>query len=328
MRILVLGGTKFVGRHFVEAALAHGHDVTLFHRGKTNPGLFPGLDERIGDRDGDLAALGDDTWDACVDTCGYVPRIVRASAAALAPRVVTYTFVSTLSVFREFTAHNQDENAPLGVIDDPTVEVINAETYGPLKVLCEQAVQDEFPGGALILRPGVIVGPFDPTDRFTYWVRRGAQEGDILAPGRPERLVQFIDARDFADFMLARIEDGTTGTYNTVGPQPPCSMRALLETCQKVGGGGGSLVWASEKFLEEAEVKPWSEMPHYLPGSDDTFDCRRAVALGLRFRSVETTVRDTLAWDRTRSWDAPMAAGVSREREAQILTKWRSEARG
>ena len=185
MNLLILGGTVFLGRHLVEAALARGHAVTLFNRGQHNPDLFPEVERLRGDRDGDLQALEGRRWDAVVDTCGYVPRVVRASAEMLAPNVDHYTFISSISVYADTSKPGIDEQAPVGTLDDPTTEEVTGESYGPLKALCEQAAEAAMPGRVLNIRPGLIVGPHDPTDRFTYWVRRVAEGGEVLAPGNP-----------------------------------------------------------------------------------------------------------------------------------------------
>src|SRR5688572_29497367 len=197
MRLLVLGGTKFLGRAVVEAAVARGHEPTLFHRGLTNPGLFPDLEHLRGDRDGGLAALQGRTWDAVIDPSGYVPRIVRASAELLADAVEHYTFISSISVYPSFPTPGMDESSPVGTLEDPTVEDVPAH-YGPLKALCEQAAEAAMPGRVFHVRAGLIVGPNDPSDRFTYWPVRVAKGGDVLAPGSPERPVQIIDVRDLA----------------------------------------------------------------------------------------------------------------------------------
>jgi 2'-hydroxyisoflavone reductase len=196
VKLLILGGTRFLGRHLVDAALERNHQVTLFNRGKSNPDWYPEIETIIGDRDSDLEQLTERSWEAVLDTCGYIPRIVRASAQALSAAVTHYTFISSISVYADETIPNMDETALVGSIEDETVEEITGETYGPLKVLCEQEVQSAFPEGALIIRPGLIVGPHDPSDRFTYWPVRLARGGDVLAPGDPRMPVQIIDARD------------------------------------------------------------------------------------------------------------------------------------
>ncbi len=321
MRILFIGGTLYLGRHLVEQAVARGHEVTIFHRGQTNRGLFPGIDERIGDRDGGLDALKDDFWDACVDTCGYFPRLVRASASFLAGSVIHYTFVSSVSVYKDFTKPNQDESSPVGTLDDPKVEEITNDTYGPLKALCEQAAEDELPGGVLNVRAGLIVGPFDTSDRFTYWPTRVERGGTILAPGSPDRLVQVIDVRDLSRWILERIEVATTGTFNVTGLAQPLSMKAFLESCIQTIGSKAELRWVGDDLLKEAGVRAYTEMPLWIPDMDDSFDCRRAIELGLTFRPIADTIRDTLAWAKTRPADHKWRNGLSPEREAELLAK-------
>ena len=249
MDLLILGGTRFLGRHLVEAALGEGHRVTLFNRGLSGPDLFPGVEAISGDREGDLSSLMGRRWDAAIDTCGYVPRVVRASAGLLANSVDHYTFVSSISVYSEGIEPGADEAAPLQELADPAVEEVTGETYGALKALCERAAEEEMPGRVLNVRPGLISGPHDPTDRFTYWPRRISAGGEVLAPDRPERQVQFIDVRDLAAWMVEMSAEGKTGTYNATGPDYVLQMGKLLEECEAVGGDA-KIVWVSEEFLE------------------------------------------------------------------------------
>src|SRR5262245_15355911 len=237
MQILVLGGTQFLGRHVVEAALARGHDVTLFNRGRTRPELFPPLEKLRGDRDGDLAALAGRSFDAVVDTSGYVPRIVRETIDALGD-VGHYTFVSTMSVYPE-DGRAPGENTPVAQLEEETEE-ISLASYGPLKALCEEAVRDRATA-AFIPRPGLIVGPWDPTGRFTYWPERVAAGGTVLAPAPPDQPVQVVDVRDLADWIVDAAEQGLTGTYNAISPS--FSLAALLETCRRVAESNAEFVW-------------------------------------------------------------------------------------
>ncbi len=330
MDILVLGGTKFVGRHIVRTALDRKHQVTLFNRGQTNPDLFPEIEKLVGDRDGDLAPLRGRTWDAVIDTCGYVPRIVRNSARVLSNQTDFYVFISTISVFASFEKEGLSEDDPVGLLDDKTMEEITSDTYGPLKALCEAAVQDEIPGKSLIIRPGLIVGPHDPTDRFTYWVRRCAQGGDILAPAPPDQNVQFIDARDLASWTLDQIEAGHTGAFNAIGPENPLSLSKLLQTCCDFSEEGARLIWVDETILLDAGIDPWSQLPMWLPGPENvglmSVDCTRAINAGLRFRPLGTTIRDTLNWDRARDPSVPTKAGLEPPREAELLELHRKQA--
>lgn len=319
MDLLVLGGTRFVGRHLVEAALSRGHRVTLFHRGQRGPGLFPEAEHLIGDRAGDLAPLAGRRWDAVVDTSGYVPAQVRASAERLAGAVGLYAFVSTISVYADPTFRPLDEDAPLHPPDPEGTEV-TGPAYGPMKVACEEAVRAAFPGRALVVRPGLVVGPHDYTYRFPYWVHRLAEGGDVLAPGHPERPVQVIDARDLGAWTLSMVERGAGGVFNATGPALP--MRALLEAVREGAGSDARLVWVPDDVLLAHGVQPWTEMPlwetHPAAALMET-DSRRARAAGLACRPVAETARDTLAADRARTSPEERAGGMAREKEAEIL---------
>ncbi|HLO18258.1 MAG TPA: NAD-dependent epimerase/dehydratase family protein, partial [Anaerolineales bacterium] len=235
MRILIIGGTRFLGRHLVESARARSHEVTLFNRGKSNPNLFPQVETIIGDRERDLDKLKGRIWEAVIDTSGYFPRLVRLSAESLAASVSRYVFISSLSVYESFKKIGMDESDPVGKIENETTEEITGETYGPLKALCEQAVQDIFGlERTLIARPGLIVGPHDPTDRFTYWPVRVARGGDVLAPEKPEAPIQIIDVRDLSDFIIRLIEESAFGTYNATGPDYALTLGRLLEVSKQV----------------------------------------------------------------------------------------------
>jgi 2'-hydroxyisoflavone reductase len=327
MRILVIGGTSFVGRHFAAHALAAGHELTLFNRGITNPDLFPEAERIRGDRDGGLAPLADRSWDAVLDTCGYVPRVVGDSARLLADAVDRYAFVSTLSVHPDGVEAGTTEDGALfapAPADGP--EEITDESYGPLKVACERALATVFADRALIVRPGLIVGPEDPTDRFTYWVRRVAEGGEVLAPAPPGGPVQFIDVRDLGAFLLRHIEAGTAGVFSAIAP--PVSFGELLEACRAASGSDASITWLPEDLLRARGVQPWSDLPLWMPddsGSNE-FDPARALAAGLRPRPTIETVRDTLTWDRTRPQTWPMRAGLDRDREREILAAAREAA--
>ena len=330
MKLLILGGTVFLGRHLVEAALARGHEVALFNRGLHNRDLYPEVEKLRGDRDGGLDALRGRRWDAAVDTSGYVPRIVRASADLLSPAVERYAFVSSISVYRDMGTPGVDEGAPVGTLGDEATEAVDGETYGPLKALCERAAEGAMPGRVLAIRPGLIVGPHDPTDRFTYWPHRAGRGGAMLAPAPAERQVQIIDARDLAEWILRMLESGATGTYNATGPAEPLTFGEVLDTCIEAGGAGARPVWVDEAFLLEQGVGPWTELPLWVPQGDLAMggflaiDARRAIGNGLRFRPLAETVRDTLAWDATRPVDLVRAAGLDPEREAALLRMWRA----
>lgn len=329
MRLLIIGGTRFVGRHIVEAALAHGHEVTLFHRGQTNAELFPQVEHLIGNRDGDLAPLRDRAWEAVIDTCGYVPRIVRQSAAALAAAVAHYTFISSISVYAEDAPAGMDEDAPVATIADETREDITNESYGALKVLCEKVVQQVYADRALIIRPGLIVGPHDHTDRFTYWPYRIAQGGEVLAPGNPDQAAQFIDARDLGEWIVRAVEAKLSGTFNATGPDYRLSMRHFLETCAAVAQSGAHLTWVAEEFLLNAQVAPWSDLPLWVEAKDAKFDTvnnERAIKAGLIYRSITATIKDTLAWSNSRPIDHAWRAGLTFDREREVLAAWHAQS--
>ncbi len=324
MKLLILGGTVFLGRHLVEAAQVRGHEITLFNRGQHNAALFPDVGKLRGDRSGDLSALRGRRWDAVIDTCGFVPRLVRASAELLADAVDHYTFISSISVYADVSVLGIDESAPVGTLPDDTVEEVTDETYGPLKALCEQAAEQAMPGRVLTVRPGLIVGPHDPTDRFTYWPHRVARGGEVLAPGRPGRVVQFIDARDLAAWILRMAEGRQTGVYNATGPDYPLTMAQVLEECQRQSGSDARFVWLDEQRLLDAGAGPWIELPLWIPETDEhrgfaAINCQKAFAVGLTFRPLAETVRDTLAWDATRPPDLERRAGLKSEREAHFL---------
>ncbi len=318
MKLLVLGGTKFLGRHAVEHALAEGHAVTTFTRGQTNPELFPEAEHLHGDRDGGLDSLRGRDWDGVVDTSGYVPRIVRQSAELLRDAVERYVFVSSISVYDDFS-EPVTESTPVAQLDDPASESIE-EHYGALKAACERVVEEVYGERSARVRAGLIVGPHDPTDRFTYWPRRIAAGGDVLAPGDPRAPVQFVDARDLARWLVQLALDGPGGTFNATGPAEPLTLGELLDRARKAIGSDANAHWVDEQLVLDAGVQPWTELPLWLPGEDYAgmarADISGALAAGLRFRPVEETVVDTLAWDRTLPGDRPT---LSLEREQELL---------
>ena len=322
MRILVLGGTQFLGRHTVDAALARGHDVTLFNRGRTRPDLFPTVEKLRGDRDGDLAALAGRNFDAVVDTSGYVPRVVCETIDALGD-VGHYTFVSSISVYADLSSP-PGPDAPVAELDEPTENW--EEAYGALKADCEDVVRDAYPG-AFIPRPGLIVGPWDKTGRFTYWPQRLADGGRVLVPLPRDAAAQVIDARDLAAWIVRAAEQGTSGTYDAV--DRPTTREHLVETCRRVAGASAELVWVEPAFLLEHEVGEWMELPLWI--ADPAYagmlsvDPAKAFAAGLETRPLEETARDTLAW--VRSGDAPAdpPAGLAREKEQVLLDSWLSK---
>jgi 2'-hydroxyisoflavone reductase len=327
MRLLVVGGTRFLGRHLVDAALARGDAVTLFNRGLSGP-VPDGIEHRAGDRRGDLSALATGEWDCVVDTCGYLPREVAALASRLRGRVGRLLFVSSVSVYAS-TAHGNAEDDALAALDDAErdTEVVDGRTYGPLKAACELALRQALGEAATVVRPGLIVGPHDPTQRFTYWPARlaRARDGDaVLAPGRPDAPVQLIDARDLAAFLLRLLDDRRAGTFNAVGE--PTTMQAVLQACADAAGVRPDWRWIDMATLQARGLQPWSDLPLALPedaahaGFMRT-DTRRARAVGLATRPLATTVADTLAWWRAlpAAAQAVDRAGLTPEREAQAL---------
>jgi 2'-hydroxyisoflavone reductase len=324
MNILIIGGTRFVGRAIAEDALARGHQVTLFHRGQTNPDLFPGAEHILGDRDGELTNLGDRQWDAVIDTCGYVPRIVGLSAEYLKDRVKRYIFISTISVYSESTERGRDEDAELATLTDETTEEITGETYGGLKVLCEQIAERIMPGRVLVIRPGLIVGPHDPTNRFTYWPVRVRRGGDVLVPGDGSYPAQFIDVRDLAAFTLHMTEQQATGIFNATGPDVALTLMDVLKAAQAVTGSSVEYVHATAEFLAEKEVAPWMEMPLWIPSEAGAalmaVSVQRGIDAGMRFRPLAETIRDTLAWyDSIQGDEQTWSAGMKAERETELI---------
>ena len=325
MRILIFGGTGFLGRYLVEAALAHQHIVTLFNRGHTHPELFPQLEQLHGDRNSDLPMLQGRTWDAVIDSNGQIPRQVRESANLLAANTAHYTFISTTSVYADYMVASIDERSPVYQLEDPTNEAMTPETYGARKALCEHYAEQALPGRVLIIRPGLIVGPHDPTDRFTYWPHRVALGGQILAPGDPEQPVQFIDVRDLATWIIGMVEARHIGIYNAKGPADTLTMRQFLIRCREESGSNADFEWVSEQFLQGNAIMPYLQMPLWVPGEMIGFsrvNCQKAIAAGLNFRPLATTIQDTLAWDATRPADYMLRAGLTLAHERQLLHMW------
>jgi len=309
LRILILGGTGFLGPHTVRAALARGHELTLFNRGKTNPGLFADVESLRGDRDGDLEALAGRNWDAVIDNSGYVPRIVGDSARLLAGAVRQYVFISSVSAYADFSTPGADETAPLGRL--------------------ERAAEAEMPGRVTVIRPGLIVGPGDPTDRFTYWPVRVARGGEVLAPGDPATPVQLIDVRDLGAWIVHCVEARVLGVYNALSPAGAWSTGDLLEACRDAAGSDARFTWVDAAFLEAQGVAAWSDLPVWLPAEGDyagsgRTSAAKAVAAGLGFRPLRTTAADTLAWwqdERARA-DPKLRAGLDPGRERAVLEAW------
>ena len=330
MKILLLGGTAFVGRHITSAALARGHEVTHFNRGKTDRGAFTEVRTIVGDRDGGLGPLKKackrEAWDAVVDTSGYLPRVVADSIELLRDRTSHYTFVSSISAYADLSVPGVDEDAPLAELEDPTSEELPAR-YGPLKTACERVVQRAFEERGLVLRPGLIVGPHDPTDRFTYWPVRLARGGTVLAPAPPDQRVQWIDARDLAEWTVRLVESRVSGVFNAVGPGHRATFADLIEGCRAPGVEAEPL-WVNAEFLHEHEVGDWLDLPLWVTRPHTAAILQvsdaRARAAGLTCRPLEETARDTLAWARTLRADHTWDAGLSQERERELVEKWRA----
>jgi len=372
MKILIIGGTRFVGRHLVSAALTRNHEVTLFNRGKHPSEDLAKVETICGDRNSDLSKLHGRRWDAVIDTCGYVPRSVRAAAEVLSSSVDRYVFISSLSAYGDVSVAGVNETAPVAKLTSEQLEAANAidtsgqtsavtygKMYGGLKALCEQAAEEAMPGRVLIIRPGLIVGPHDYTDRFTYWVVRVARGGEVLAPGRPDQPVQFIDARDLAGWIVKMIERQATGVYNanslsrasdlvaqtvSLRPSPehpkqtqanslrysPLTMERMLAECKMATESNASFTWVSEDFLLEKKVAPWSEMPVWMPQDAAPhmrgfmlINCDKAAGAGLTFRPLSDTIKDTLNWWKTCRLEGELKAGLDPARESTLLGQWR-----
>lgn len=341
MNILIIGGSEFLGRYLTKASLAHGHAVTLFNRGKSNPDLFPQVEKLRGDRNENLDALAGRRWDAVIDTCGYTSHAVRATAELLSDAAQHYTFISSMSVYAGFDTPRQDESAPVCELPAGQAEDENdVATYGARKILAERAAEQAMPGRVLTVRAGLIVGPHDYMARFPYWVSRVARGGEVLAPAPPQRPVQLIDVRDLAEWIVRMIERQHTGTFSATGPDYELTMEAMLTACRSISASNARITWVDEAFLLEREVKPWSELPLWLPGAQGhnffTVDCTKALGTGLRLRPLEETARDTLEWIRATGGarvDAsrPLVAasgqtGLLPKQERELLEAWHAKA--
>ena len=341
LRILILGGTGFTGPFQVRYALARGHEVTVFNRGKTHPGELPaGVEQLVGDRNGQLDALKGRQWDVVIDNPTTLPVWVRDAAQVLKANVDRYVFISTVSVYADNSEPGHDENAPLEKYTgaDPMKETLKSVAdskyalYGPLKALSEQEAEKWFPGQTLIIRPGLIVGPGDESDRFTYWPVRLDRGGKVLAPGATGDPVQFIDARDLAEWTIRMAEAKQTGVYTATGPAPKLTMGGMLDGIQKGIGSKAELVWVNADFLKAQNVSEWSDMPVWVPPVGEmkgfaSLNIQRALDKGLTFRPVADTARDTLAWFKGQptARQATLRAGLKAEREAAVLATWASQ---
>jgi 2'-hydroxyisoflavone reductase len=343
LRIVVLGGTGFIGPHMVDRAIERGHKVTVFNRGKSNEKLPAGVETLLGDRDGKLDSLKGHQWDAVIDTSGYVPRLVRDSANLLKTAAQQYLFISSVSAYASFDQPGMTESAAGGTIADPAVEKITEESYGPLKVLCEKAVLEAFPKGTTVVRPGYIVGPGDSTDRWTYWPVRVAAGGETIAPGKPSDPIEIIDARDLAAFVIHLLEQHTTGTFNAVGPSKPLGMGEMLDRLSRATGSKAKFTWVDAAWLDEQKAQfPIWNAPTGKYAQLHTVSNARSVAAGLTYRTLEDTARDTLAWWNQQPEDrrnamrsgfrhppdlAGQAASLAQqmEAEAKVLAAWKAK---
>jgi 2'-hydroxyisoflavone reductase len=322
MKILILGGTRFIGKTIAETAVARGHEVTLFNRG-SRPDLFPELEQLVGDRDGGLDALKGRSWDSVIDTCGYVPRIVAQSAELLKDQVGHYTFISTIDVYDHTAPGEIDETHPVKVWEDESIEDVQV-AYGPMKARCEQIVRDLYPGRSVISRCGLVAGPGDHTDRVTYWPHRIARGGEVLAPGNPDAPVQFIDVRDLAEWIVRMIEQQQDGTFTATGPADPLTLRGFLDHCLDAIHSDARLTWVDDELLLTHEVGPWIEMPLWIPQQENlgavfSINISKAIDAGLTHRPLKETIRDILEWDRSRPVDNVLKAGLAAEKEAELL---------
>lgn len=342
MKILIIGGTKFLGRHLLTAALARNHEVTLFNRGKHSAEEFENVEQIHGDRNSDLGKLNGRNWDAVIDTCGYLPQSVKASAEALKNSVGQYVFISSISAYAGFSKPDFDETAPVAELSEEQQKQANeidlkgeltgailGEMYGALKVLCEREAERAMPGRVLTVRSGLIVGAFDPTDRFTYWVMRVAKGGEVLAPGGPDRYVQLIDAKDLSEWIIKMIEQNENGIYHATGKPFDLTMKNMLEEIKSVSESDAAFVWVSEEFQKKEKVENWGDMPLYLPESSKeargflSANIDKALKTGLSFRPLSETIRETLDWRRAKKDE--LKAGISAEREKELLRKWREQ---
>ncbi|HEY9731974.1 MAG TPA: NAD-dependent epimerase/dehydratase family protein [Drouetiella sp.] len=324
MKILVIGGTIFVGRHIVEAALRRGHEVSLFNRGRTEATLFNDVEKITGDRFESLDKLANRHWDVIIDTSAYVPRAVSKSCEELKSNCDSYVFISTGSVYKDKSKPGIREDNETLIPKNPDSLEWSDETYGEMKSGCEGVVQNIFAERALIIRPGVVVGPHDPTDRFTYWAVRVQAGGSVLAPGAPDYPVQFIDGRDLGEWTILLCESKARGIFNAIGPDYKLTMSKLLNDCKNAAGSDAEFVWVSDQKLLQLKVEPWSDMPFWIPANSETSgmalrDNSKAIKSGLTFRALRETIADTLDWWHREKADCTLKAGISRERETEIL---------
>lgn len=327
LNILILGGTGFTGPHQVETALGRGHKVTLFNRGVSAPGLFPNLEAITGDRDGDLSLLANRKWDAVIDNSGNVPRWVESAAAVLKGNVGHYFYVSSISVYADQAKAGLKESDPLISISESEAQQVTGTNYGGVKALCEQKARQAFPNNLTIARLGLVVGPGDPTDRFTYWPVRVYDGGMVLAPGKPEDPIQCIDARDFAQWTIASLENKLSGVFNVTGPRQRLSMGEFLEGVKRTTNADCDFTWVDASFLQANKVIPWADMPLWVPPSSaiaglTTIDISQLLKTGISYRPMAFTVEEALAWYRSDPNPRPLKAGLTSARESSLLRAW------
>jgi 2'-hydroxyisoflavone reductase len=330
LRLLILGGTGFIGPHMVQYALSRGHTVTLFNRGRTNTHLFPDVEKLVGDRNGDLEALKGRTWDAVIDNSASTPIWVRYSAQLLKDSVDTYVFTSTRSVYSDVSQVGlTEETGPVHEVDRAMVDSDERIPYGPAKVLCEMEANEAMPGRTLIIRPGLIVGPGDTTDRFTYWPARIDRGGEVLAPGDPENPVMYIDVRDLAEWYIHLLEQGALGVLNALGPESPLSFAELLYGIRAITSSPVSFTWVDTDFLLDRDIRPYSDMPLWRPARGESagfqrFDLTKPLAMGIKYRPLAVTAKDTLDYHYSRPMERQqqMRPGITAERERELLDEW------
>ena len=322
LKVLILGGTNFLGPHLVQELQEHGYEVTLFNRGTQNGVNFPNTESLQGDRDGDLDALKNRFWDAIIDTSGYLPRVVEASSKILKSSTNHYTFISTIGVYANYASLDIDENCPLAKLEDASTEEINEKTYGALKASCEKVIERYFPQH-LIVRPGLIVGPGNPTNRFSYWPLRVLEGGEVLAPGNPEQNVQFIDVHDLTKWMVSLIEKQKTGVFNATGPASPLTFEQLLKACPTKER---SITWAAEDFLIEHNVQDWTELPLWLSYRRNwigffRINSSKAIQEGLTFTPLSKTISTVIDWETQNPKERPL--WLTRKKEQELLKLWK-----
>lgn len=344
MKVLILGGTRFLGRALVEEALARGHEVTLFNRG-TNKEIFPEVEQVLGDRNRDAALLKNRKWDVLIDTCGFAPHQIKKIADVLGDNIEHYTFISSISVYKDWIPLNITEDYPLlSMLPEDKLADVEAgklspyEHYGELKALCEIEAEKHWPGSVLHVRAGLLVGPFDYSDRLPYWIQRVARGEKVLVPGRSSRPVQLIDIKDLASWMLTMAEKRKAGTFNVTGPNDGLTIEKLLNTCKSVTNSNAEFIWAEEQFLLRHKVQPWTEMPLWIPEDSPlegqakpwkgtfSFNIEKAVHTGLSFRPLEDTIYDIYQWAKARN-NSDYKAGISLAKEQELLELWLLESK-